>query len=265
MKRTLLVPIVIGAVFFSGVTVSYGESLPVQYAETEIELVQAEERLNKVIKDVKAQELREITAFDDRALTDKASKQLANQKKTERTKYLQNITTYKDFKGAESVDEAIKNLRAKEYPVDEVFAILCKEIEAYKKTLSVDDPKKIVKHFNQKAGLIEKRSGEKTVELTFGLPAKAYSVSYSSWTKLTTAEKLLVASNPAAALLTNSIQKKAFDYTTQKFGSNGLGDKSDGYRHGIWNALMARDINRAWAEAISTAHEDRPQKELNSK
>lgn len=87
MKRTLLVPVVIGAVFFSGVTVSYGESLPVQYAETEIELVQTEERLNKVIKDVKAQELREITAFDDRTLTDKASKQLANQKKAERTKY----------------------------------------------------------------------------------------------------------------------------------------------------------------------------------
>ena len=174
MKRTLLVPIVIGAVFFSGVTVSYGESLPVQYAETEIELVQAEERLNKVIKDVKAQELREITAFDDRALTDKASKQLANQKKTERTKYLQNITTYKDFKGAESVDEAIKNLRAKEYPVDEVFAILCKEIEAYKKTLSVDDPKKIVKHFNQKAGSLSAGPSSVTTLKYTGLPMTVY-------------------------------------------------------------------------------------------
>jgi hypothetical protein len=45
----------------------------------------------------------------------------------------------------------------------------------------------------------------------------------------------------------------------------GLGDKSDGYRHGIWNALMTRDINRVWADAISTAHEDRPKTELEAK
>lgn len=47
----------------------------------------------------------------------------------------------------------------------------------------------------------------------------------------------------------------AYDITNKQFGYNGLGDKSDGFRHGIWNALLTRDITRSWAEAYTTAHE----------
>ena len=43
--------------------------------------------------------------------------------------------------------------------------------------------------------------------------------------------------------------------TNKEFGYNGLGDKSDGFRHGTWNALLTRDISRAWAELYTTAHE----------
>lgn len=255
----------IGALAISGITVTYGAGAPDQHAETEAELQQAEGRLNNIISEAKTRELKDIALFDDSKITDRTQRQLLKQRKSDRSQYLQNIKTLKDFQSEESIDKTIQSLETKGYPVDVAFAVLCREIESYKKTNPEAEPKMIVRHFNTEAGLQEKESGGDIVSLSFGVPAFAYTISYSAWTSLTTSEKLLVASNPSAALKTKSIQKVAYDYTTQKFGSNGLGDKSDGYRHGIWNALMTRDISRTWAEAIATAHEDRPQTELNSK
>ena len=41
-----------------------------------------------------------------------------------------------------------------------------------------------------------------------------------------------------------------------KFGYSGLGDRSDAFRHGIWNAEMTILIGENKAELFATAHED---------
>lgn len=98
------------------------------------------------------------------------------------------------------------------------------------------------------------------------MKAEAYTnVTYEQWTSLTTSEKLLIASDPKAALIAQSCAEEAFAWTKSKFGYNGLGDKSDAYRHGSWNALMTRDISRAWAKSYATAHEDKTDAELVGK
>lgn len=262
LKKLLIILMVIG-VIASGASVSYGANDPVQYGETEQELARAENRLNQGILEFKEKELKEITSFNESKIIDKTLKQIVKQKKGEQINSLRNLKSYRDFKTDESVDMAIKNLQERGYPIDVDFSTLSKEIETYKKTHFLDDPKKIVKHFNASAGLMEKR-GERE-KFIFSLVAIAHALSYSEWTKLTASEKLLIASNPVAALKTNSIKQLAYNYTTEKFGSNGLGDKTDGYRHGIWSALMTRSISRAWAEAYGTAHEDRQQTELSSR
>lgn len=94
---------------------------------------------------------------------------------------------------------------------------------------------------------------------------KVSAVSYDEWTRLTDGEKLLIASDPKAALITQLCSEMAFKWTKDKFGYNGLGDKSDGYRHACWNALMTRDINKIWAKAYATAHEDKSKEELAKK
>lgn len=89
-----------------------------------------------------------------------------------------------------------------------------------------------------------------------GLVANAgYKETYAQWTALTTQEKILVASDLVAAALTKTTQTKAFEYTQAEYGKNGLGDKSDAFRHAIWNALMCRYIDKVWASAFATAHE----------
>lgn len=222
MKNICIILLVFGVVF-SGVHILYGAPSGSLYGETDSELLSAEQRLNGFVS--KGEE--------------------------------KGIKSYKDFPKEESVEITKELLIVRGYPINEEFLAISLDIEAYKKKNPNDDPKKVVRYFNEKAGLIEKNK--------ISFVQTAHALTYSEWTKLTTAEKLLIAANPAKALMTNSIKQKAFNYTAQKFGYNGLGDASDGYRHGIWSALMTRDISRAWAEAYGNAHEDRPVAELQAR
>lgn len=55
----------------------------------------------------------------------------------------------------------------------------------------------------------------------------------------------------------NTARNIATEQTERKFGYNGLGDRSDAFRHGIWNAEMTVLIGKEKAELFATAHEDK--------
>lgn len=55
----------------------------------------------------------------------------------------------------------------------------------------------------------------------------------------------------------NTARNIATEQTERKFGYSGLGDRSDAFRHGIWNAEMTILIGREKAELFATAHEDK--------
>lgn len=77
------------------------------------------------------------------------------------------------------------------------------------------------------------------------------------WNALTESEKKLCIRYPFDALKVNTAKNIATNQTEIKFGRNGLGDKSDAFRHGIWNAEMAILIGKEKAELFATAHEDK--------
>lgn len=80
------------------------------------------------------------------------------------------------------------------------------------------------------------------------------------WGALTPTEKKLVIRYPLSALQVNKAKNIAVNQTEIKFGYNGLGDRSDAFRHGLWNAEMTVLIGAEKAELFATAHED---KDLN--
>lgn len=93
-----------------------------------------------------------------------------------------------------------------------------------------------------------------------------YEETKKQWNSLTKEEKALIILEPKKAIATKSLTNKAFEMTQKEFKHNGLGDKSDGFRHGVWNALLTRDITRAWAKAYTTAHESgKSKKQLEKK
>ena len=59
------------------------------------------------------------------------------------------------------------------------------------------------------------------------------------WNSLTESEKRLCIRYPFDALKVNTARKIATEQTERKFGYSGLGDRSDAFRHGIWNAEMS--------------------------
>lgn len=77
------------------------------------------------------------------------------------------------------------------------------------------------------------------------------------WNSLTDSEKKLVIRYPFDALKVNKAKDIATTQTESKFGYNGLGDRSDTFRHGIWNAEMTVLIGEEKAELFATAHEDK--------
>lgn len=77
------------------------------------------------------------------------------------------------------------------------------------------------------------------------------------WNALTESEKKLCIRYPFDALKVNTAKDIATSQTATKFGSNGLGDRSDAFRHGIWNAEMTVLIGKEKAELFATAHEDK--------
>ena len=76
------------------------------------------------------------------------------------------------------------------------------------------------------------------------------------WNSLTESEKKLVIKYPFDALKVNKARNIATTQTEKKFTSNGLGDRSDAFRHGIWNAEMTVLIGKEKAELFATAHVD---------
>lgn len=248
--------------FGSKIHVTFGASDSAQYAESDAELSRAEVVLNAAIESAKNQELESLNAVNPqqlgRNLMGADALKLNAVKKSE----LQKIKSYKDVRTAGTFRDAEKMLRDRRYPIDEASLNFYKEIYTYKEKNKIADPRSVVKYFNTKSGLKEK---PKSAIPGISFVETASAISYSDWTKLTTSEKLLIVSDPTAALITNSLSTLAFQWTQEKFGKNGLGDKSDGYRHGIWSALMTRDISRYWASAYATAHEDKSQAELQQK
>lgn len=77
------------------------------------------------------------------------------------------------------------------------------------------------------------------------------------WNALTDSEKRLCIRYPFDALKVNTARNIATTQTETKFGLNGLGDRSDAFRHGIWNAEMTVMIGKEKAELFATAHEDK--------
>lgn len=77
------------------------------------------------------------------------------------------------------------------------------------------------------------------------------------WNALTDAEKKLCIRYPFDALKVNTARKIATEQTERKFGYSGLGDRSDAFRHGIWNAEMSILLGSKKAELFATAHEDK--------
>lgn len=75
------------------------------------------------------------------------------------------------------------------------------------------------------------------------------------WSALTNEEKKLVIRYPFDALKVNSAKDVAFNATNIQFGYNGLGDRSDAFRHIMWNAVMTMSIGEYKAELFATAHE----------
>lgn len=69
--------------------------------------------------------------------------------------------------------------------------------------------------------------------------------------------KKLCVRYPFDALKVNKARNIATIQTEAKFGYSGLGDKSDAFRHGIWNAEMAILLGEEKAELFATAHEDK--------
>jgi len=77
------------------------------------------------------------------------------------------------------------------------------------------------------------------------------------WNVLTDSEKRLCIRYPFDALKVNTAKNIATSQTEAKFEVNGLGDRSDAFRHGIWNAEITVLIGREKAELFATAHEDK--------
>lgn len=77
------------------------------------------------------------------------------------------------------------------------------------------------------------------------------------WNVLTDSEKKLCIRYPFDALKVNKAKNIATSQTEAKFGTNGLGNRSDAFRHGIWNAEMTILIGKERAELFATAHEDK--------
>ena len=133
-------------------------------------------------------------------------------------------------------------------PKDDPRITLCQNIANYKQQNPYSSTNSVVAYYNEQNSF-----------------NTASAISYNTWTTLTTKEKLLIVSNPVAAAITASTQTKAFAFTSDKFGSNGLGDKSDAWRHTMWNVLMCKYTDKIWAWAYATAHEDKSQEQLNQK
>jgi hypothetical protein len=79
---------------------------------------------------------------------------------------------------------------------------------------------------------------------------------YDDYRKLSAAEKALVKQYPTAAFIINQFNRPmAKNFTVQKFGSNGLNDKSDAFRHAFFQAVNTVRIGASLTQQFANAHE----------
>lgn len=98
---------------------------------------------------------------------------------------------------------------------------------------------------------------EEIIDKKVSLNRRSTNNPFEIWGALTNSEKKLVIKYPLAALDVNKAKNVAIEMTMVKFESNGLGSRSDAFRHGLWNAVMTKSIGREKAELFATAHEDK--------
>ena len=78
---------------------------------------------------------------------------------------------------------------------------------------------------------------------------------YNIWGKLTEQEKALISSNPFKAYKIFKNKSVAEAETINNFGTNGINDKSDAFRHAFFQAINSRDVGISYAGQMSDAHE----------
>lgn len=87
---------------------------------------------------------------------------------------------------------------------------------------------------------------------------------YDDYRKLTAAEKALVKQYPTAAFIINQFNRPmANNYTVQKFGINGLNDKSDAFRHAFFQAINTVRVGAVITKKFADAHETEVPLQLN--
>lgn len=126
---------------------------------------------------------------------------------------------------------------------DDQFEELIKEIFDIKSAHPEYQEEEILNVMNQQHPQLEERENVRGIT--------------DIWNALTESEKKLCIRYPFAALKVNTAKNIATSQTEAKFGKNGLGDRSDAFRHGIWNAEMTVLIGKEKAELFATAHEDK--------
>ena len=160
-------------------------------------------------------------------------------------------------KGEMSVEHMKEHLEAHGYSESDMALLyVCSQIEEMQKVEGSEEKKKfsdkevksIVGEFDDQASAVADDESTGTVS---DLAAMALEV----WNSLTADEKTLVVTHPVKALAVNATSNKATELAIVAFGVNGLGDKSDGFRHAIWNCLMTREIGKDFAEKFANAHE----------
>lgn len=124
-----------------------------------------------------------------------------------------------------------------------IFKELIREIEDIKKEHPVYTEDDILRIMNERHATTHDEEDAKGIS--------------DIWNALTESEKKLCIRYPFDALKVNTAKNIATNQTEIKFGRNGLGDKSDAFRHGIWNAEMTILIGKEKAELFATAHEDK--------
>ena len=152
----------------------------------------------------------------------------------------------------ENVEEVELYYKKKGYAIDTINCELYEKIEEIEEVTDCNMPEMVVEVNNQ---IIEEYGNEGWVYGTVTKASRKYQETYEQWTALTQEEKVLVITDPKKAVAAKVLAEKAYEMTAAEFGYNGLGDKSDGFRHGVWNALMCRDTTKTWAKMYATAHE----------
>ena len=152
------------------------------------------------------------------------------------------------------LDKECKELLKKGYTEEELaFAEISEDIIELKEDNIEDE---------QIINIIDERSKNANQSVTRGNPLDKIENAYETWERLTDVEKKLVTLNPTKSVAAFAASKKSVELTAQNFGKNGLGDKSDGFRHATWCALMARDAGSKFAKDFSTAHESGKTEEM---